>query len=142
MEAELIAATSCFQEMMFITNLLESIKLQVELPMLLEGDNKGVVDLVNNWRIGGRTRHIGVRINFLKELKETGIVKGKWIPTEENCADIFTKNLSGATFEKHVGRMCKDEDSNLIQWEGVEDEYDSSGAANDEKIKESRIKRE
>ena len=76
-------------------------------------------------------------------MKETGIVKVKWIPTEENCADIFTKNLSGATFQKHVGRMCKDGDSNLIQWEGVEDdEYDSSGAGNDEKIKESRLKRE
>ena len=52
-------------------------------------------------------------------MKETGIVKVKWIPKEENCADIFTKNLSGKTFQKHVGRMCKDEDSNLIQWEGV-----------------------
>ena len=32
--------------------------------------------------------------------------------------------------------MCKDEDSNLIQWEGVEDdEYNSSGAGNDEKLR-------
>jgi hypothetical protein len=26
----------------------------------------------------------------------------KWIPTEENSADIFTKNLNGPAFEKHA----------------------------------------
>jgi hypothetical protein len=34
--------------------------LKVKLPMILEMDNKGAVDLANNWIIGGRTRHVNV----------------------------------------------------------------------------------
>ena len=43
--------------------------------MILEVDNKGAVDLANNWNVGGRTRHIDVRYWFLRELKEKSIVK-------------------------------------------------------------------
>jgi hypothetical protein len=33
--------------------MLESIGLKVELPMILEMDNKGAVDLVNTFSVGG-----------------------------------------------------------------------------------------
>ena len=46
------------QDMLYVYRLLESIGLSVELPMLLEIDNKGAVDLANNWSMGGRTRHV------------------------------------------------------------------------------------
>ena len=55
-------------------NLLESVGLQVELPMILEVDNQGAVDLANNWSAGGRTCHVDVRQNFLRKLKEDGIL--------------------------------------------------------------------
>ena len=35
--------------MMFIKSVLESIELSIELPMVLEMDNKGAVNLANNW---------------------------------------------------------------------------------------------
>jgi hypothetical protein len=43
---------------MYMKRILESIELKVELPMILEMDNKGAVDLVNNFSLGDRTRHI------------------------------------------------------------------------------------
>ena len=52
-EAEQAAAVTCAQDMVYQKNLLESIGLQVELPMILEVDNKGAVDLANNWSVGG-----------------------------------------------------------------------------------------
>ena len=51
---------------------LESVGLKVEKPVILEIENKGAVDLANNWSAGGRTRHIDVRYYFLRELKEQG----------------------------------------------------------------------
>jgi len=48
-EAELIAATTTAQDMMYVKRLLESINLRVEMPMILEVDNKGAVDLINNF---------------------------------------------------------------------------------------------
>jgi len=48
-EAELIVATTTAQDMMYVKRLLESINLRVEMPMILEVDNKGAVDLINNF---------------------------------------------------------------------------------------------
>jgi hypothetical protein len=52
-EAELAAGVECAQDMIFTMRLIESIGLEVKLPMLLEMDSKGAVDLANNWSIGG-----------------------------------------------------------------------------------------
>ena len=65
-EAEQAGCVTCAQDMIFQKQILESIGLQVELPMILECDNKGAVDLANNWTAGGRTRHVDVRQNWLQ----------------------------------------------------------------------------
>ena len=46
--------------------------LRVELPMILEVDTKGAMDLANSWSHGGRTKHMQVRNVWLRELKEKG----------------------------------------------------------------------
>ena len=76
-ESEFEAGVSCARDMLYIMRLLESLGLQVEKPMILEIDNKGAVDIANNWSAGGRTRHI--KMNFLRDLKEEGIIKVIWI---------------------------------------------------------------
>jgi hypothetical protein len=98
-EAETVAAVECVQDMLFGMHLLESMGLKVKKPMVLEIDNKGAKDLAHNWSIGGRTRHITTKINFLRELKEQGILIIRWIPTAANTSDLFTKNLNGPDFE-------------------------------------------
>ena len=60
-EAELVSATTCAQDMLFVMRVLESIGLKVKKPMILQVDNKGAKDLAHNWSIGGRTRHVDVR---------------------------------------------------------------------------------
>ena len=59
-KSKLGAAVNCAQDMMFVKRLLESMDLKVKLPMVLEVDNKGAMDLCNNWSTGGRTRHVDV----------------------------------------------------------------------------------
>ena len=54
-ESELVVAIDCVQDLLFERRVLESIGLQVQLPMILSVDNRGVVDLVNNWSITGWT---------------------------------------------------------------------------------------
>ena len=46
------------QDMMYALRVLELLELQVNPPMILEIDNRGTVDLVNNWSVGVRVRHI------------------------------------------------------------------------------------
>ena len=103
-EAELIALVQCVQEMFFVKKILESMELKVEQPMLVECDNKGAVDLVNGHSVSGNTKHIDVRILHVRDFKDKGIILVKWIPTEENEADINTKNTTNAVFIRHAPR--------------------------------------
>ena len=99
-KAEEITATECVQDMLFGMHLLKSMGLKVKKPMVLEVDNKGTKDIVDSWSTSGRTRHIAIRHNFLRELKEEGTLVVKWIPEAENTSDMFTKNLGGTKFER------------------------------------------
>lgn len=100
-EAECVAATSCVQDMMYGKQFLESLGLKVKLPMILYMDNKGGVDIFNNWSIAGNTRSVSTRFAYIRELKEAGILRIEWIQSENNPADIFTKNTDGVTFKRH-----------------------------------------
>jgi hypothetical protein len=101
-EAEVNAAVLCVQDIIYQKNTLESIGLRVELPMVLEMDNRGAINLINSFSVGGRTRHIDVKQCFLQELKEAKVLVVKWIAGSENEADIFTKNLDGPLFKRYA----------------------------------------
>jgi hypothetical protein len=101
-EAECVAAVSCAMDMLYGKQFLEGMGLQVELPMILWMDNKGGVDLYNGWSVSGASRHYSTRLAFLRELKEQGVIEVKWLQGTENPADLFTKNLDKATYEKHA----------------------------------------
>jgi hypothetical protein len=97
-DAELNAALLCMQDMIYQENMLESIGLKVEPPMILKMDNKGALILLTV-SLSGHTRHINVKQCFLQELKGAKVLVVKWIPGSENEADIFTKNLDGPLFK-------------------------------------------
>ena len=118
-EAEEVAATECVQDMLFGMHLLESLGLKVKKPMVLELDNKGGQDIINSWSTSGRTRHIMIRHNFLRELKEEGTLVVKWIPTDENSSDLFTKNLGGTKFNKFTKTYIGEDEYMTPQGESV-----------------------
>ena len=101
-EAEVIAVIQCVQEMLYVKKVVESMKLKVDLPMQIECDNKGAVDLVNGWAVGGNSKHIDVRLDFLRKLKEAGIIRINWVSTNCMVGDLHTNNLERNTFEKHA----------------------------------------
>jgi hypothetical protein len=109
-EAETAAGVMVAQDMMYVYRLLTSMDLEVELPMVLEMDNKGAVDLANNWSVGGRTRHVDVRNFYLREMKDEGLLLIRHVPGDDNDADIFTKNTAYATFNKHVKKFVGDDE--------------------------------
>ena len=73
-EAELYSGVLEAIDMMFCYYLVTSLGLTVELPMILYMDNTATVALANNWSIGGRTRHLDIKQNYLRELKECGFI--------------------------------------------------------------------
>jgi hypothetical protein len=109
-EAELYSGVDCAQDMLYGMRVIESIGLSVQKPMKLQIDNKGAVEYANNWSTGGRMRHATIRLGFLRELKEKGLVDVEWCKSEDMTADVFTKNLSGPLFHKHISAFCGSDD--------------------------------
>ena len=40
--------------------------------------------LANGWSVGGRTRHVDVKMHFLRELKDQGLLVIKFVPGADN----------------------------------------------------------
>ena len=76
-------------------------------------DNVGAIYIANNYTTGQRTKHIDIRTHFVREYIEEGIIKVVFVRSDENDADIFTKNTTEEIFEKHskkiIGVVNKDE---------------------------------
>ena len=53
-------------------------------------------------------RAVATRFAHLRELKEAGDLEINWINGESNSSDLFTKNVDGATYEKHDLSYCAD----------------------------------
>jgi hypothetical protein len=65
-------------------------------------------DLANSWSMGRRTRHVDVRMFYLCNLKEDGMVVYKHIPRQSNEADIFTENVDTTMLRGHSVKLCGD----------------------------------
>ena len=105
-EAELMSATECAQDMLYVMWILESIGLSVKKPMTLEVDNEDAVDIANSWSVGGQTRHIETRYYLLRELKEQGVINTVWKRGLDMPSDLLTKNLARPLFECHLITYC------------------------------------
>jgi len=90
-EAELYAAVQCAQGMLFVWKIIKSIGLKTKLPMILNLDNQGAVDIANNWSVARRTKHIDTKQYFIRQLKEESIIKVIWIPGKRR---IYTQKLT------------------------------------------------
>ena len=103
-EAEYFASSEAAKELMFMFNLLEGMNehKDINLPMILRIDNTGDIYLANNHSTGQRTKHIDIRVHYLRELIDKVYIKTKFIKSADNDSDIFTKNVSEELFNKHA----------------------------------------
>jgi hypothetical protein len=89
-------------------------------------DNTGAIYLANNYTTGQRTKHIDIRDHYLRELVSRGIIKIIFVKSEENDADIYTKNLSEELFERHTEKymdeLDENDETNYIMVEEQEEE--------------------
>ena len=88
--------------MLYTMRIQESLGLHIAKPIILHVDNRGAVNLANNWSVGGRTRFVEISYYLQLELKEKNLIAANWVPAVSNCCDLLTKKFSGPTFEWHV----------------------------------------
>ena len=88
------------------TKIVKYVGLGVELPMVLEVDNRGTKDMDQNFASSVRTKYMEVVMLWLGELPEKGILGIRWIKWVDNETEIQRKNVSGLDFNRHCKIYC------------------------------------
>jgi hypothetical protein len=71
-------------------------------PLNINCDNQGAIVLAKDNKFHARTKHIDICYHFIRKAVEDGKISVKYIPTDDNMADIFTKPLSKSKFHRFV----------------------------------------
>ena len=95
-------------EIMFIKNLLEFLGIDIDFPITVNCDNVSAIFLSQNAKNNNRTKHIDIRAHYVRQFIKDGILKIVFVKLADNEADVFTKNISNKTFERHATK-------NLVQ---------------------------
>ncbi|CAL1371869.1 unnamed protein product [Linum trigynum] len=99
-EAEYVAATSCACHAIWLRKLLKELNMTQEESTEIFVDNKSALALAKNPVFHDRSKHIDTRYHFLRECVEQKEVALKYVKTEDQIADIFTKPLKQDVFVK------------------------------------------
>ena len=65
-------------------------------------DNIGLIFMAENASSGVRTRHIDTRYHFVREHVVDEFIKIIFVKSEENVADVLTKNIGKEIYERHM----------------------------------------
>ena len=104
-EAEYMALSEVVKELKLIVQLLQTWNIEVELPITVHVNNAGAIWLSNNHTTSARTKHIDIITSFVKEYQEDGKIIIKFVKSEENEVDIFTKNTTNGIFSNHQKKL-------------------------------------
>lgn len=103
-EAEFLALSLGLKDLLWIRNILLELRYVIQ-EIVCYVDNQGALKLVKGESGMGKTRHMDIKLQFVKqEVKNKGI-KMQYITGDSNPADLFTKALSRPTFEKHRNEL-------------------------------------
>ena len=100
-----MAASLAATEIVFMRSLLAEMGHDMSQPTVLWVDNMGAVEITKRRESLARSRHIERRYLKMQEWVAEGKIQVKYINTDENRADMFTKPLDRATFECHAGKI-------------------------------------
>ena len=101
-EAELFTGVECTKEVLHFRDLLRELNFSLLTPTVIYTDSKSMITLAT--KFSGHTRkvkHFLMRLNFLIEHVQQQDITFEYIASEDLTADVLTKPLVGAAFERH-----------------------------------------
>jgi hypothetical protein len=99
-EAEFRAASHAVKEAIWLRGLLEELKFDVwKIPLYC--DNTGCIQNLKNPVNSKYTKHVAVSFHHARSAVIQGQVDVKYISTQANMADLFTKPLVPVLFKQH-----------------------------------------
>lgn len=104
-EAEYVAQCQASKQLIWAGRLLQQLGFRDGGPIELRCDNQGAIALIKNPENHSRTKHIDVQYHYVREVVEDGLIQISYLPTTEMAADIRTKPLTKAVFQRGVALL-------------------------------------
>jgi hypothetical protein len=104
-EAEYSAIADVCKEVLFISQVMDFMKMSFVKPIKVYVDNIGAIFMAKNKVTSNRTKHISVRHHVIRELIDNGLIDVCFVRSDKNDADLFTKNLEHNIFWKHASKL-------------------------------------
>jgi hypothetical protein len=104
-EAEIKAIDLTIKAVMHVRDVLSFLNEEQVNKTTIYTDSKSSISLLETLKSNNNTRHINVRIHFIREALETQQIQLKFIGTDENVADGLTKPLEAPKFSKFKKRL-------------------------------------
>jgi hypothetical protein len=104
-EAEYKALSDLSREIVWITSLINEIKIfksPSNIPVFI--DNKAAIDLARSEtsQNGFRTKHMDIRLHFVREHVQSNLLNLIYIKSNENPADFLTKAVGRCTIRRSL----------------------------------------
>ena len=101
-EAEYVGFTMCAKTIAWIQNILVFMGSDlIEFPTKMYCDNESAIQIAKGPVASGRTKHIDVRMHWIRQMIEANRIELVYRNTHDLHADMLTKNLPQPAFEKH-----------------------------------------
>jgi len=99
-EAEYIACTHSARQIIWLRSLFSELGFPQNDATPLYCDNQGTVACSHDPHSHSRMKHMDIRIHFIRDCVNSGVIYVHHIPGAENSADLFTKKLEKVTHQK------------------------------------------
>lgn len=93
-EAEFLSLCEATREAVFLRNMMLEIGLPQNSATTINEDNQPCIHLVRNPVTSGRSKHIALRFNFVRDQILDGNIEVVYCPTADMVADLLTKMLA------------------------------------------------
>jgi len=98
--AEVAGNALAYPDIQYASNIFEELGYPQPTALGIGNDNQSTMKLLQNPASKGKTRHLDLRYNILREKIELDIIRLFYIPTDHMIADIGTKALAPAVFHR------------------------------------------
>ena len=99
-EAEYMALANAAQEALWMRQLTTELGNTPKKATTIYEDNQAAISMTKNPQFHGRSKHIGIKYHFIRDLVTEGSVRLEYCPTKEMMAGMLTKGQSREQFFK------------------------------------------
>ena len=92
-EVEYVVDFNCCTQIIWMKKNLKYIEVELNDTIPIMCDNTSAINIPKDLVIHSNTKHIPIKLNFLREQVATNFVRLEYVATKDKLEDIFTKPL-------------------------------------------------